>query len=570
MALDYQISKAKRKFYPEHLKANSWKTIKKEFLSLLNTPLNNPADLEYFISKSGEGIKIIFDYRNQLFTKMKAKTSLWNFFKFVWFQKRIISKGLAFNNQWESKINKSPAKKFLENTRYQHLFKLISHQQKMYSHKNDKLISKEEGLGNRYNLLTSRLKTTFNGKKYQIAEIERKLLSQDRELRKQAFFSIAHTYQEKKRAFSSLFTELINLRHTIAKNAGFENYRNYAHVAKGRFCYSIEDLFNIHKTIEQEVVPLLGLINCQLATDLKVPQLQPWDMKVENHLPLKPYNNENDLYLKCIDTLNDIRKGYEFYFQELIKSGFIDLFSRPKKSHGSYNIPVFEQGASIIFANFVPNLPSHEDVAILHHEFGHALHNHFTKNEVIMSYRNFPSEIAELAAMAIEAFSMEHLQFYYQDPLIRKEAKKQQLRRFIKLIAWRCMGDVYQHRIYSQPQYSEIDREKIFSELMNRFNPNISWKGVESFQIFESFKILHFYQVPFYYIEYTFAALGALELYRKYKENPSQTLDKYEQFLKQGYNKDIDLLYKEAGTSFDFSYEKIRDLMLFVRQELEI
>ena len=170
-------------------------------------------------------------------------------------------------------------------------------------------------------------------------------------------------------------------------------------------------------------------------------------------------------------------------------------------------------------------------------------------DESIMAYKNFPSEIAELAAMTMELIASEHLQAYYPDIESREETKKKQIGRFLQMIVSRCQGDDYQHWVYTNPGHSVKERNRAYIQSMNRFHDGVLWKGYEDFQHLESLKVLHFFQVPFYYIEYCFAALGAIDIYRHYKENPSRALTQYETFLKAGYSEDVHLLYEKAGTS---------------------
>ncbi|MFN9596785.1 MAG: M3 family metallopeptidase, partial [Bacteroidota bacterium] len=65
------------------------------------------------------------------------------------------------------------------------------------------------------------------------------LKSQDPEVRKQVFEKIAARRLQDKESLDKLFDELIELRHQIACNAGFDNYRDYMFAAMGRFDYSV-------------------------------------------------------------------------------------------------------------------------------------------------------------------------------------------------------------------------------------------------------------------------------------------------------------------------------------------
>ena len=82
-------------------------------------------------------------------------------------------------------------------------------------------------------------------------------------------------------------------------------------------------------------------------------------------------------------------------------------------------------------------------------------------------------------------------------------------------------------------------------------------------------KQLHLYEVPFYYIEYGMAQLGAIAMWRSYKKLGEKALDNYMNALKLGYTKSIDDIYKTAGIKFDFSIEYVKELADFIKKELK-
>ena len=83
-------------------------------------------------------------------------------------------------------------------------------------------------------------------------------------------------------------------------------------------------------------------------------------------------------------------------------------------------------------------------------------------------------------------------------------------------------------------------------------------------------KQLHLFEVPFYYIEYGIAQLGAIGLWMQYKKNPDQALDNYMNALSLGGTRTLPELYKAAGLRFDFSSENIKTLMDFVNEQMRI
>ena len=59
-------------------------------------------------------------------------------------------------------------------------------------------------------------------------------------------------------------------------------------------------------------------------------------------------------------------------------------------------------------------------------------------------------------------------------------------------------------------------------------------------------------------------------LYKGYKENPKKALDNYKYALSLGGTKTLPELYKAAGINFDFSHKNISELMIFVKNELDL
>jgi oligoendopeptidase F len=76
------------------------------------------------------------------------------------------------------------------------------------------------------------------------------------------------------------------------------------------------------------------------------------------------------------------------------------------------------------------------------------------------------------------------------------------------------------------------------------------------------------FEVPFYYIEYGIAQLGAIGMWMQYKQNKEQALNNYCNALSLGGTKTLPQLFAAAGLKFDFSPATIKTLMDFVEKEL--
>ena len=96
----------------------------------------------------------------------------------------------------------------------------------------------------------------------------------------------------------------------------------------------------------------------------------------------------------------------------------------------------------------------------------------------------------------------------------------------------------------------------------------IDFKGLDQYREIAWQRQLHLFEVPFYYIEYGIAQLGAIGMWKQFKENKENALDNYMKALSLGGTKPLPELYASAGLRFDFSPAYIKELMEFVHTEM--
>ena len=147
-------------------------------------------------------------------------------------------------------------------------------------------------------------------------------------------------------------------------------------------------------------------------------------------------------------------------------------------------------------------------------------------------------------------------------------AKEQQLERVITIFPWIATIDKFQHWAYENPDHTDEERGNMWLKILDEFSsPVIDFDGLEEYRRFAWHRQLHLYEVPFYYIEYGIAQLGAIGLWQQYKQNPAAAIENYINTLKLGGTKTLPELFKAAGLKFDLSPEYIRGLMQFVKNE---
>ena len=161
-----------------------------------------------------------------------------------------------------------------------------------------------------------------------------------------------------------------------------------------------------------------------------------------------------------------------------------------------------------------------------------------------------------------------HVFFNTEEELIR--AKEHQLERVITIFPWIATIDKFQHWIYENPKHSPEERSDKWVEILNEFtSPVLDLTGLEEYRRYFWQKQLHLFEVPFYYIEYGIAQLGAIGLWKQFKTNKDQALNNYTTALAQGGTKTLPDLFHTAGLRFDFSPPVVGDLMSFVQKELD-
>jgi oligoendopeptidase F len=203
------------------------------------------------------------------------------------------------------------------------------------------------------------------------------------------------------------------------------------------------------------------------------------------------------------------------------------------------------------------------------HEGGHAVHSFLSHHLPLTSLKEYPMEIAELASMSMELFSMEHWDVFFADKGELDRARLEEMERVISVLPWIATIDKYQHWLYTHPGHSIAARETEWTNILNEFSTGlVDYDGFEEYRKNFWQKQLHLYEVPFYYIEYGIAQLGAIAMWRQYRQNKEQAMDNYMQALSLGYTKTLKELYSTAGIKFDLSPEYVKELGSFVKERL--
>ncbi|HEX8315245.1 MAG TPA: M3 family oligoendopeptidase, partial [Flavisolibacter sp.] len=388
-------------------------------------------------------------------------------------------------------------------------------------------------------------------------------------LREEVYRKIQERRLQDKEQLDELFTRLVGLRNNVAKNAGFENYRDYKFVDLGRFDYTKEDCFQFHEAVKTQVRPLVDFIYDRKRQKLGLPTLRPWDTEAEPDgvKPLTPFATGEELVDKTIECFNRMNPFFGECLTKMKEMGRLDLDSRKGKAPGGYNCPLPETGAPFIFMNAAGQM---SDLTTMVHEGGHAIHSFLAHELPLTAFKEYPMEIAEVASMAMELFSMDYWDVFFDNEEDLQRAKQHQLERVITIFPWIATIDKFQHWIYENPAHTPEQRSEIWRSILNDYTSiAMDVSGLEDYRKYSWQRQLHLYEVPFYYIEYGIAQLGAIGLWKQFKEDKEKAVNNYINALQLGGTKTLPQLYEAAGLKFSFSPDYISELMLFVHGEME-
>lgn len=419
-----------------------------------------------------------------------------------------------------------------------------------------------------YGVISSKMLINYNKKEITLQQAANFLKENDRTVREDVYNLINARRILDSEKLNILLSDLIQLRHKIALNAGFDNFRDYKFKSLGRFDYGVDDCRQFHTAIAESVKPLIDELHIQRKSKLSLNKLRPWDLDVDedNKPPLKPFTNVDELIKKSTFVFRDLELEFGMYLNEMKNMGYLDLDSRKNKAPGGFNYPLHESNVPFIYMNATGNL---RDVVTMMHEGGHAVHAFLCADLELVNFKDTPAEIAELASMSMELMTMDYWHYFFEDEKELKRAKRLHLEDVLTVLPWVATVDKFQHFLYKNPNHTIAERTEAWLKISNEFSSNvIDYSGLEKFKENMWQKQLHIFEVPFYYIEYGIAQLGAIAVWKNYKENKRQALDNFKEALKMGYSSPIPHVYKKAGIEFDFSKKYIKELMDFVKEEL--
>ena len=564
------IKKLPRHFLPADFAITNWQGLEPWFKNLDERIINSLADLEQWLKDASELEAVISEDACWRQIKMTCDTENKELEEsFTFFMMEIQPMIQPYSDKLNKKLVDCPFTKDLDQQKYFTYLRNVKKNIELFREANIPLQAELSVMQQQFGVISGKMTVEVNGQEYTLQQAAKFLEDSDRGLRELVYRKINERRLQDKKELNDLFSSLLQKRHQVATNTGFENFRDYRFVELGRFDYSKEDCYQFHEAVKLHVMPLVNQIYETKKKKLGLDTLRPWDVEAEpaGIQPLRPFTNGEELTEKTIACFDEMKPFFGDCLRKMKSMGHLDLESRKGKAPGGYNCPLAESGAPFIFMNAAGQL---DDVTTMVHEGGHAIHSFLAHELALTGFKEYPMEIAEVASMSMELFSMNHWQVFFDNKEELTRAKEQQLERVITIFPWIATIDKFQHWVYENPNHTEEERAaKWFSILEEFSSPVIDFTGLEEYRRFGWQRQLHLYEVPFYYIEYGIAQLGAIGLWQQYKQNPANAINNYITALQLGGTKTLPELFVAAGLKFDLSPGHISQLMQFVKKELD-
>jgi oligoendopeptidase F len=445
------------------------------------------------------------------------------------------------------------------------------------------LLADQQKLTIEYDKIYGAQTVKWEGEEITLTRLALNFQQPDRARREKAWRLKAERQLSDRKAINDLWQKFMDVRGRIAKNAGKTSYRDFAWQQKLRFDYTPADCKSFEKAIEEVVVPAATKIYEKRKHALGLDTLRPWDLvdgwfnrptPPASQSQLKPFGSIDELKAGASSIFHQVDAVLGGYFDSMVADGLTDLDNRKNKAPGAYCTSFTSIRKPFVFVNAVG---THDDVMTTLHESGHSFHVFETVKIPYVQQLAVPMEFAEVASMGMELLASPYLTkgnggFYTESEAAR--ARTEHLEGMILFWPFMAVVDSFQQWVYENPSAGAdpTQCDKKWGELWDRFIPGVDWSGLEQEKVTGWHRKLHIHQVPFYYVEYGLAQLGAVQIFGNALKNQKKAVADYRKALSQGGMVTLPELFKSAGAKFAFdagTLKKAVDLMVGVIQELE-
>ncbi len=551
----------------EGLDATQWSELEPHYNNFLNREINSAEDLETWLMELGRFDAYVGETGSMLYVNMTCDTENEDFKQaYLGFVDNVQPELAKMGDLLNRKLAESPFADQLDAAEYNVLLRDTRMDLALFREENIPIGTELTKLGQRYNEICGAMSVEFDGEERTMQQMGKYLQVNERETRESAYRTVGERRYQDAEEIDDLYDKMIALRHQVAQNAGYENYRDYIFDAKHRFDYTPADCEAFQDAVETICAPLMRDVDEERRQILGLESLRMWDLghDVHGREPLRPFTEVEEMVAGTSRMFHRLSPELGGFFDSLRDGTSLDLDSRKGKAPGGYQLQRDHSRKPFIFMNATG---LQRDLETMVHEAGHAFHSIYADDLPLVDYRSAPLEFCEVAAMSMELLTHEFLDEFYS-PEDANRAVRAHLEGVVSILCWIATIDAFQHWIYTHPNHTREERHHKWLELGNRFGSILDWSGFEDWRKVSWQKQLHLFSYPFYYIEYGIAQLGALQLWLQYREKPQTALENYATAMRLGGSRPLPNLFEAGGMKFDLGPSTVQGLIDAVRDEL--
>lgn len=443
----------------------------------------------------------------------------------------------------------------------------------LYREANLPLLTEERKLAMEYDKIVGAQTVHWEGKEVTISQMRPVYLEDDRAKRERAWRASMQRQLADRSAINALWQKFLGVRRKLAANAGKRDYREFRWQQMLRLDYTPADCVTFQNAIEQAVVPAARRLYEKRRKQLGVQTLRPWDLEVDTlaRAPLKPFSHVDGLKKTASSIFHRVDSRFGEYYDTMAREALLDLDNRKNKAPGGYCTSFPMSKRPFIFMNAVG---LHDDLQTMLHESGHAFHNFERDILPYSQQRQVGLEFAEVASMSMELLAAPYLAAkdggVYSDADAAR-ARIEHLEKNILFWPYMAVVDAFQHWVYENPSPaadpSRCDAQ--WTAQWNRFMGGVDWSGLDQERMTGWHRKLHIHQVPFYYVEYGLAQLGAVQVWANALRDQAGAVASYRHALALGGTASLPQLFAAAGAKFAFDAGTLHTYVDLMEQTIE-
>lgn len=427
---------------------------------------------------------------------------------------------------------------------------------------------KENAIVTEYNMLMSQMQFDYQGKKVPLSIVRGDLTNADRNVRKEAAFSIGKGLQANSEKLDDIMDRLVKIRDLQAKKLGLKDFVTLGYYRMNRIDYNKEMVEDFRNNVLKSLVPVVSKMKANIKKELGIDQIMLYDNDVymAKGNP-RPKVDKDGIFRAAEEMYEAMHPELGAFMKKMLKTEAFDVDSRDGKWGGGYCTEFHSFEQVFILANFNG---SADDVDVVTHEFGHG----FAMDQAF-KYGDFELGVGSMETAECHSMSMEFLAWKYMDKFFDdvNGYKKRHLSDGLSFIPYGIIVDEFQHIIYEKPELTPAERNQEWNKLEAKYRPYLSTKGIPYLEQGTRWQFqMHIFEMPFYYIDYCLASTVAMAFLVASIDNYDKALVKYIELCRAGGTKLFSELVKNAGVAYPFgkgTLEALAKGILKILDELE-